>query len=74
VRNQVAVMVEAGMTHAAVADELGFCRSYAYAYYLHDESVDWKRVNEAIIERWSPERLRRIKGLAWAQAVPGSSS
>jgi hypothetical protein len=37
----------------------------AYANFLHDDTVDWKQVNGAIIERWSWTRLRRIKEAAW---------
>jgi len=29
------------------------------------ESVDWKKVNNAIITRWSRSGLERIKKLAW---------
>jgi hypothetical protein len=28
--------------------------------------TDWKRVNEAIIKRWSFSGLNRIKNLAWS--------
>jgi threonine synthase len=29
------------------------------------EEVNWPRVNEAIIERWSISGLRRVKEMAW---------
>lgn len=28
--------------------------------------TDWKRVNEAIMKRWSPSGLERIKKMAWS--------
>jgi hypothetical protein len=32
------------------------------------EAVDWRKVNEAIIERWSIAALRYIKDRAWGLA------
>ena len=29
------------------------------------EDKDWKKINEAIIKRWSLSGLKRVKGLAW---------
>lgn len=31
-----------------------------------EESVDWKRINTMIIERWSLAGLERIKKMAWS--------
>jgi hypothetical protein len=28
--------------------------------------TDWKAINEAIIARWSPKALGRIKNMAWS--------
>jgi hypothetical protein len=40
-----------------------------YGLALRDPSnVDWPRVNQAIIERWSEAGLERIKKLAWSGA------
>lgn len=33
---------------------------------LHMEAVDWKKVNRAIIEKWSVTALNQIKAAAWA--------
>jgi hypothetical protein len=30
------------------------------------KTIDWKKVNEAIIARWSKAGLERIKKLAWS--------
>lgn len=36
-------------------------------------AIDWGRVNQAIIDRWSPHALEFIKGLAWSgQAFAGT--
>lgn len=38
----------------------------SYAFGIHGtEDVDWKRVNEAILERWSMSALHYIKTKAW---------
>jgi len=36
-----------------------------YAWGLQRGDIDWKIVNEGIIERWSVSGLRRIKDMAW---------
>lgn len=41
--------------------------SYALALKTPDE-VDWKKVNAAIIERWSLSALKWIKTRAWKTA------
>ena len=28
--------------------------------------VDWRTINNAIVERWSPRGLERVKNLAWS--------
>ena len=49
--------------------ELGSQRRKIAEYYrlaLREGAiVDWKRVNEAIIARWSVSGLKWIKGQAW---------
>ncbi len=30
------------------------------------DSIDWAKVNQAIIDRWSVSALEYIKGLAWS--------
>ncbi len=36
--------------------------------------TDWKRVNEAIIKRWSKSGLKRIKEMAWSgKCFPAAS-
>ncbi len=38
-----------------------------YALALRsEEHVDWKRINEIIIDRWSIAGLERIKKLSWS--------
>lgn len=37
---------------------------YARAYNS-GQSIDWRRVNDAIIARWSKTALREVKKLAW---------
>lgn len=40
----------------------------AKTYYFAIKSsvnVDWKRINKAIIERWSISGLNRVKTMAW---------
>lgn len=32
----------------------------------HGETPDWKRINTAILKRWSPAGLKRVKELAWS--------
>ena len=40
--------------------------SYALASVSSERSrIDWKKVNEAIITRWSWAGLQRVKKLAW---------
>ena len=36
-----------------------------YALAMSTPGVDWKRVNKAIIERWSLAGLQRVKTMAW---------
>ena len=38
--------------------------TYALAINTYDE-VDWRRVNTAIIDRWSMSGLQRVKAMAW---------
>lgn len=37
----------------------------AYAACLSDEQADWRSINQAIIDRWSPSGLDYIKRQAW---------
>ena len=30
-----------------------------------DNRIDWKRINEAIVRRWSVSGLERVKTMAW---------
>ena len=40
--------------------------TYAFAVCSSERaSIDWSRVNKAIIERWSPHALEWIKREAW---------
>ena len=44
-------------------------RSLAQTYALalrSSEETDWKRVNQAIIKRWSHSALNDIKKMAWS--------
>ena len=41
-------------------------QSYALALALPKADVDWRKVNAAIIKRWSLSGLARIKELAWS--------
>ena len=36
-----------------------------YAWAIQRGDVDWRAVNEAIIERWSKSGLDRVKRVAW---------
>lgn len=38
--------------------------TYAFGI-VSSEDVDWPKVNAAIIERWSPTGLTRVKEMAW---------
>jgi len=41
-----------------------------YALALNTpEPTDWRKVNEAIIQRWSISGLRRIKDAAWSKSA-----
>lgn len=51
--------IEQGCTQKQIA------QTYALAL-RSEEHVDWKAINEAIIERWSIAGLERIKKLAWS--------
>lgn len=58
---------------SVLLEEIGNPKMYrkdvaqTYALALKSsEDVDWKRVNEAIIERWSTSALVYIKELAWS--------
>jgi hypothetical protein len=51
--------IEGGCTQNQVA------QTYAFAL-RSQEPTDWKRANEAILKRWSPAGLKRIKELAWS--------
>lgn len=41
--------------------------TYAWAILNEErgETVDWRRMNDAIVKRWSMSGLNRIKTLAW---------
>lgn len=45
--------------------------SYAFAI-RQGEKLDWRKINEAIIERWSPSALKWIKTRAWKIAGHGA--
>lgn len=47
------------MTRADVA------QTYAMLIRQADETCDWRRINEAIIRRWSRSALEYIKRRAW---------
>ena len=40
-------------------------QTYALAL-ISSYKTDWRRVNNAIMDRWSPEGLNRIKQMAWS--------
>lgn len=52
-------VIEHAKTQAEVAEE--------YASALRNAPVDWTRVNQAIIQRWSVAGLKNIKRLAWRE-------
>ena len=57
-----------GQLLAEIADPATTARSLVltYAFALLDQDrVDWPKVNRAIIGRWSPAALDRIKRDAW---------
>jgi len=39
--------------------------TYAMALAQKTETVDWKKVNHAILDRWSMSGLKRVKEMAW---------
>lgn len=44
-------------------------QTYALAIRAHqdnEEVIDWRKVNEAIVARWSPYALQWIKEQAWS--------
>lgn len=43
--------------------------TYALAI-RYPEGVDWPRVNQAIIERWSNHGLTQVKRMAWGEQTP----
>jgi len=45
--------------------------TYAMALAQKTETVDWKKVNLAIINRWSKSGLIRIKEMAWKRLEGG---
>ncbi len=45
--------------------------AYAFGLRQHAE-VDWRKVNEAIIDRWSPSGLEYVKGKAWKRLEEAS--
>lgn len=52
-------------------------RDVALTYRLamfSGETVDWTRVNRAIVMRWSPSGLQYIKRLAWNTRASGSGT
>ena len=51
--------IEQGCTQKQIA------QTYALAL-RSEEPTDWKRANEAILKRWSPAGLERIKKMAWS--------
>lgn len=46
------------------ANQKEVAKTYALALRKMD-SVDWKRINQAIMDRW-PKGLERVKNLAWS--------
>lgn len=50
------------VTQASVALTYAFCIKNDHDKY---EAVDWPKINNAIIERWSASGLRRVKEMAW---------
>ena len=56
------VLMEEIATAAITRDSLSI--TYAFGL-LSDESIDWKKVNHAIVERWSFSALEYIKCKAW---------
>ena len=41
-------------------------KTYALAIKSSEDSINWKIINEAIINRWSRSGLEYIKNLAWS--------
>ena len=61
-----------GQLLGEIADTRITQRSVALTYRLamiaeqHGETVDWPKINRAIMNRWSRSGLERVKKMAWA--------
>ncbi len=70
--DMVVVMVDAENTIerelAAGCTQRQVAQTYALAMrsMQHGEKPDWKRINAAILKRWKPSGLIRIKKMAWS--------
>lgn len=69
------VIIELACCESVLLNEIGIKeitqRQLAQTYALslrssERDSIDWKKVNEAIIKRWSFSGLNRIKNWAWS--------
>lgn len=61
------------LTTTLVIEEIAASQTQAqvalvYYRWLRHPEVDWPRVNEIIIRRWSLAGLRRVKEMAWKEA------
>ena len=57
--NQIMQEIEEGHTQDSIA------LTYAFCIRDHRYSVDWKKINRAIINRWSKHAMIHIKQTAW---------
>lgn len=53
--------------------QLTIAAEYARAILSGGDGVDWPLVNDAILKRYKPSALPRIKRLAWALCQPVQS-
>ena len=44
-------------------------KTYALAI-ISQEDIDWKKINQEIMNRWSKSGLARVKRMAWKIAIP----
>ena len=57
--NQILREIEEGHTEDSIA------LTYAFCIRDHQGSVDWGKINKAIMSKWSRIALLRIKQMAW---------
>ena len=61
---EMVLLNEIGMPEMHQRD---IAKTYALAIRSSDsKTMDWSKVNKAIVDRWSLSGLKRIKGMAWS--------